>query len=171
MNLSIVIATHARPESLTRLIASLAPQLHAGDHEVLIAENGTPAPASLDRSAFATDVTIAHLHEPRPGKCRAQNRAIAVAHGDVIAFLDDDLAVADGYVYAIEQFFAIYSEFAAMKGRILPAEDPIAKVGAAAPYLDLPIADHGDRGGRSARRVGSQHGLPRRRLGPGRALR
>jgi GT2 family glycosyltransferase len=32
-----------------------------------------------------------------------------------------------------------------MKGRILPAEDPIAKAGAMAPYLDLPIADHGDR--------------------------
>src|SRR6202041_3582792 len=122
-----------------------APQLRSGDYEVFIAENGTPAPASLERSAFATDVKIAHLHEPRPGKCRAQNRAIAVAHGDVIAFLDDDLAVADGYVNAVEQFFASYPEFAAMKGRILPAEDPVAKAGDSAPYRDLPIADHGDQ--------------------------
>jgi GT2 family glycosyltransferase len=145
MKLSIVIATHARPESLARLIASLAPQLRADDHELFIAENGTPAPAPLDRSLFKTDAHVVHLHESRPGKCRVQNRAIAVAHADIMAFLDDDLAVAEGYVDAVDQFFASYPEFAAMKGRILPAEDPIAKVGDAAPYLDLPIADHGNR--------------------------
>ncbi len=144
MKLSIVIATHARPASLVRLIASLAPQLHAGDHELFVAENGTPSPVSLDRSSFATDADIIHLHEPLPGKCRVQNRAIAAAHGDLIAFLDDDLAVAEGYVDAVERFFADNPHFAAMKGRILPAEDPVAKVGATAPYLDLPIADHGD---------------------------
>ena len=145
MNLSIVIATHARPAALVRLIASLAPQLHAGDHELFVAENGTPAPTALDRSSFATDAGIIHLHDPLPGKCRVQNRAIAAAHGDLLAFLDDDLAVAQGYVDAVERFFAEYPHFAAMKGRILPAEDPVAKVGATAPYLDLPIADHGDR--------------------------
>ncbi len=145
MKLSIVIATHARPESLARLIASLAPQLRAGDHELFIAENGTPAPASLDRSSFKTDAEIIHLHESLPGKCRVQNRAIAAARGDIIVFLDDDLAVAEGYADAVAQFFDAYPQFAAMKGRILPAEDPVAKVGATAPYLDLPIADHGDQ--------------------------
>jgi GT2 family glycosyltransferase len=145
VKVSIVIATHARPASLARLIASLAPQLRAGDDEVFIAENGTPAPASLDRSVFKTEAEIVHLHELRPGKCRVQNRAIAAAHGNIIAFLDDDLAVAQDYVGGVKQFFQGYPEFAAMKGRILPAEDPVAKVGAAASYLDLPIADHGDQ--------------------------
>src|ERR1700687_4738899 len=145
MKLSIVIATHARPESLARLIASLAPQLRAGQHELFVAENGTPSPASIDLSSFATDAEIIHLHEARPGKCRVQNRAIATARGENIVCLDDDLIVADGYVAAVEGFFGAHPEFAAMKGRILPAEDPIAKAGARAPYLDLPIADHGDR--------------------------
>jgi GT2 family glycosyltransferase len=145
VKLSIVIATHARPAALGRLIASLAPQLRAGEHEVFIAENGTPEPEPLDRSSYATDAEISHLHDPRPGKCRVQNRAIAVARGEVMVFLDDDLAVASGYVEAVEQFFDAYPQFAAMKGRILAAEDPVAKAGAAAPYLDLPIADHGDQ--------------------------
>jgi GT2 family glycosyltransferase len=145
VKLSIVIATHARPESLARLIASLAPQMRAGDHQLFIAENGTPSPAPLDRSAFNTEVEIVHLHESLPGKCRVQNHAIAAARGDLIVFLDDDLAVAEGYVGAVEQFFDSYPRFAAMKGRVLPAEDPVAKVGATAPYLDLPIADHGDQ--------------------------
>ena len=145
MKLSIIIATHARPESLARLIASLAPQLRKGEHELFVAENGTPSPAAIDQSSCNTGAEIIHLYEARTGKCRVQNRAIAAARGKIIACLDDDLVVADGYVEAVERFFAAHPEFAAMKGRILPAEDPIAKAGAMAPYLDLPIADHGDR--------------------------
>jgi len=143
LKLSIIIASHARPASLIRLIASLAPQLEAGQHELFIAENGTPAPTALDRGAIATAAGIFHLHDPRPGKCRVQNRAIAQARGALVACLDDDLAVTHGYVAEVESFFAAHPEFAAMKGRVLPADDPIAKAGAMAPYLDLPIADHG----------------------------
>jgi len=144
VKVSIIIATHARPDSLTRLLASLATQLRAGEHEVLIAENGTPSPARIDRSSIGAEAELIHLHEAQAGKCRVQNRTIAIARGEIIACLDDDLAVADGYVAAVEEFFGTHPEFAAMKGRILAAEDPIAKAGAMAPYLDLPIADHGE---------------------------
>jgi GT2 family glycosyltransferase len=145
VKLSIIIATHARPDSLALLLASLAPQMRADDHEVFIAENGTPSPTPIDPTTVATDARIIHLHEPQPGKCRVQNRAIAAARGEIIVCLDDDLAVAEGYVAAVERFFQEQPDFAAMKGRILPAEDPSEKVGPMAPYLDLPIVDHGDK--------------------------
>jgi GT2 family glycosyltransferase len=179
VKLSIVIASHARPASLLCLIASLAPQLRAGDHELFVAENGTPAPTALDRSAIATMADIIHLHDSRPGKCRIQNRAIADARGAIIACLDDDLIVTPTYVAQVERFFADHPEFAAMKGRILPAEDPHIKAGAMAPYLDLPIADHGDRvievrgvlGANMAFRADALHrvGPFDERLGPGAA--
>ncbi|MGH8013406.1 MAG: glycosyltransferase family 2 protein [Candidatus Binataceae bacterium] len=141
MKLSLIIATHARPHSLVRLIDSLMPQLSCGEHEIIVAENGTPAPVSLSCQHFP----IIHLHEPRPGKCRIQNRAISQARGDIIVCLDDDLTVSPGYVAAVEDFFETYPKFAAMKGRILAAEDPEDKLGRQlAAYLDLPIADHGD---------------------------
>jgi glucosyl-dolichyl phosphate glucuronosyltransferase len=137
---SVIIATHNRPDSLPQLVASLAPELATGTREIIIAENGTPAPMRL-----AVEVApLKHLHEPRAGKCRIQNRAIAQATGEILVFLDDDLVVAPGYLEAVEQFFDTHREFAAMKGRILPAEDPERKVGPMAVYLDLPIADHGD---------------------------
>jgi GT2 family glycosyltransferase len=140
VKLSVIIATHDRPDSLVRLIRSLAPQLAGGSRELLVAENGTPAPAS-----FPGDLPpLIHLHEPRAGKCRIQNRAIARAAGDILVFLDDDLTACDRYLDAVEQFFAVHSEFAAMAGRILPAEDPARKAGAMWVYLDLPINDRGD---------------------------
>src|SRR6202041_3221546 len=64
---------------------------------------------------------------------------------EIVVWPHDDLAVAEGYIAAVERFFAERPHFAAMKGRILPAEDPSAKVGPMAPYLDLPIVDHGNK--------------------------
>jgi len=137
---SIIVATHNRPDSIRRLVASLAPELATGSREIIIAENGTLSPM---RHPLETS-RLKHLHEPRAGKCRIQNRAIADASGEILVFLDDDLVVAPGYLEAVDQFFDTHREFAAMKGRILAAEDPEKKVGPMAVYLDLPIADHGE---------------------------
>ncbi len=139
MKLSIIIATHARPDSLARLIASLKPQLHAS-HELIVAENGTLSETILPDPQPVT----AHIHDPRPGKCRVQNVAIAQASGDVLIFLDDDLVVAKDYLEQVERFFVYHPEFAAMKGRILAQEDALKVAGAGWVYLDLPLVDHGD---------------------------
>jgi GT2 family glycosyltransferase len=140
VKLSIIIATHARPDSLARLLASLRPQLRSSRSELIIAENGTPAPSQLADA----DAVTAHIHDPRPGKCRVQNLAIKRATGDTLIFLDDDLIVADDYIDQVERFFTYHPEFAAMKGRILPREDPHKIAGVNWVYLDLPLVDHGD---------------------------
>jgi GT2 family glycosyltransferase len=141
MKISIIIATHERPASLARLVRSLAPQLTRGRHELFVAENGTPASAQIE----VVGIELTHLHDARRGKCRIQNRAIVLAAGEIIVFLDDDVVATPDYVAAVERFFDDYSQFAAMKGRILPAEDPLTIAGPMAPYLDLPIVDHGEK--------------------------
>lgn len=143
MKTSVIIATHARPASLARLLASLARELTSGTREIIVAENGTPAPMQLPTGL----ARLKHLHDPRAGKCRIQNRALAEAtnESEILVFLDDDLTVAARYLDAVESFFDTHREFAGMKGRILPAEDPDKKVGPMAAYLDLPIADDGEK--------------------------
>jgi len=111
-----------------------------GRHELFVAENGTSAPGQIDPA----DIVLLHLHDARPGKCRVQNRAIMLAGGEVVVLLDDDLVVAPDYVAAVQRFFDDYPQFAAMKGRILAAEDPLSIAGPMAPYLDLPMVDHGE---------------------------
>ena len=180
MRLSVIIATHARPHALERLLDSLAPQIAGAPaetpREILLAENGTPARSILPTAA----PPLKHLHDSRPGKCRIQNIAIEQASGDIIVCLDDDLVAAPDYLDEVERFFTEHPEFAAMKGRILPAEDPAAKVGAdAAVWLDLPIVDHGEEvievrgvlGANMAFRAAAltRVGLFDERLGPGAA--
>jgi len=175
---SVVIATHARPDALARLLASLAPQTASTadepPREILVAENGGPLPSAL----LGTAPPLKHLHDPRPGKCRIQNAAIRQARGDIIVCLDDDLVAAPDYLDEVERFFAEHPEFAAMKGRIRAAEDPAAKVGVeAVPWLDLPIVDHGEEvievrgvlGANMAFRASAlaRVGLFDERLGPG----
>jgi cellulose synthase/poly-beta-1,6-N-acetylglucosamine synthase-like glycosyltransferase len=180
VKISIVIATRARPDALARLLESLAPQLvdNAGmlSHEILLAENGTPASSILP----ATAPPFQHLHDIRPGKCRVQNAAIRRAAGDIIVCLDDDLVAAPNYLDEVEHFFFDHPEFAAMKGRILTAEDPALKVGlSSVPWLDLPLVDHGEKvievrgvlGANMAFRAAAlaRAGLFDERLGPGAA--
>jgi GT2 family glycosyltransferase len=139
LQVSIIIATHRREESLGRLLHALAPQIVPARHEILIADNGTAQPARLP-----ADVPVAHhIHDPAPGKCRVQNRAIRMARGEILAFIDDDLTVASGYVAAVEGFFRMNPEYAAMKGKVLAAADPKVVAGDDWPYMDLPIVDHG----------------------------
>ena len=138
---SVIIAAHARPIQLELLVNSLAPQLAGGRCELIIAENGTPAPTRLPSER----VVRARVHDVAPGKCRVQNRAIGLSRGEILVFLDDDLIAAPRYIAEVESFFDCGLGFAAMKGRILPAEDPLAKVGPDWPYLDLPLVDHGER--------------------------
>ena len=141
MKLSIIVAAHARPAALARLLQSLAPQLVPGLHELFVAENGGAAPALIDTAGLE----LTHLHDPRLGKCRIQNRAIALASGEVDVFLDDDVVAAPGYVSAVQRFFDDYPQFAAMKGRVAAAQDPVTVAGVMASYLDLPLVDHGDK--------------------------
>lgn len=175
MKISIIVATHERPISLTRLLRSLGPQLVPDQHELFVAENGTPAP----RRIGIAGVEPVHLHDAAPGKCRIQNRAISLATGELVVFLDDDVVATPDYVDAVDCFFSQYPQFAAMGGRILPAEEPRTIVGVAAPYLDLPIMDHGEEvleipgvvGANMAFRVSALRavGLFDERLGPGAA--
>jgi GT2 family glycosyltransferase len=141
LKVSVIIAAHERFEALNRLLRSLASQLYLGRHELIIAENG--AAVHIDSALLPEGFT--HIYEPRPGKCRVQNRAIRQARGEIIACLDDDLTAAPGYLSAVERFFEHHPEFAAMKGKVLPAEDPRTRAGERAVYLDLPVVDHGDR--------------------------
>jgi GT2 family glycosyltransferase len=174
LKLSIIIATHARPDAIRRLIDSLAPQFKPDRHELFIADNGTPSPTPV-----VTRMPLVHLHQSQPGKCRIQNRAIAAACGELLVFLDDDLHVSPNYLVEVELLFDSYPNYAAMKGRILASEDPVRIAGALAPYLDLPIVDEGDSvievrgvlGANMAFRAGAirEVGPFDERLGPGAA--
>lgn len=92
--ISLVTATQRRPEPLARALRSLFAQegVDPAEIELVVADNDLAPSARLGVEALAAEAPfpVLYVHEPRPGVSNARNAALAVAAGELIAFLDDD---------------------------------------------------------------------------------
>ncbi len=86
---STIIPTHNRPHLLPRAIASVLKQTYQ-DFEIIVVDDGTQERAKEVVEAFA-DPRIRYIqHEQERGAPAARNTGIRNAHGEYVAFLDDD---------------------------------------------------------------------------------
>lgn len=94
IEVSIVIATQRRPQSLRRAVASVLAQasVETATLELVVVDNDArpSALATLTPLASAARFPMRYVHEPDPGVANARNAAVEVAAGASIAFLDDD---------------------------------------------------------------------------------
>lgn len=126
MEFSIVIATYDRWELLRGLLSSIREHFEASGvtHEVIVANNSRNDELSKKieqvvegfRGSGRAEFRI--VEEPLPGKCRAQNAAIKLARGEIIAFFDDDVVVTPEWLKVAAYFFK-HESFDVMQGPIL----------------------------------------------------
>lgn len=127
MDFSIIIATFDRPDALDRLLRGIANHFGKSPFrfEVVIANNArdeTVAQAIdevVDRYATAMPACFRRIRETLPGKCRAQNCAIAAAKGDLLVFFDDDVDVTPHWLEITAKFFRDKPDYHVMQGAIL----------------------------------------------------
>ena len=109
--ISVVIATYRRQAMLRDTVASLAALRvpEAVTLEVIIIDNdpeATAREAALElQPHYAAAFSLRYVHETRKGLSYARNRGIEESRGDIIAFLDDDVFVAEGWLEAILRCF------------------------------------------------------------------
>jgi len=112
--ISVIIATSGRVEKIDRLLAGLS-RVHGSEtieHEVIVANNSPDEATAGAVEALVKEYArragnrFWQVREPIPGKCRAQNKAISLAKGSVLAFLDDDLEVTPDWLQSIAAFFS-----------------------------------------------------------------
>ena len=100
MRVSVVIATYNRAPLLAECLEHLSHQRFSPNDEVIVVDNGstddTPNVIANARHGFA--VPLCQLVEKTPGKSNAIAAGVAAAHGDVLAFTDDDVDVAADWV-------------------------------------------------------------------------
>ena len=119
MNVSIVIGTRNRPESLRRCLESIAAQ-SSRPLEVLIVDDG-----ALDRDAAlapldGTGIAARYFNKSHtPGLTKSRNLGIRESRGDVVMFLDDDVVLDPGYVEAVVRVYERHPEAAGVGGRLL----------------------------------------------------
>lgn len=102
MRCSVLIPSHARPDKLRACLACLADQtLPARDYEVLVAIDGGPAPDNL---VGAWPVSRAERLRvvpcPKVGQAALRNTLLALASGDTLLFLNDDMRPEPGLLEA-----------------------------------------------------------------------
>ncbi len=123
MNISVILCTYNRCESLKKTLDSLAELVvpQSIKWELLIVDNN-----SKDRTREVTNQSseshagrLRYIFEPRQGLSNARNTGIREARGEVLAFVDDDVTVETNWLYDLTANL-FDGQWAGAGGRILP---------------------------------------------------
>ncbi|MBI3812639.1 MAG: glycosyltransferase [Nitrospirae bacterium] len=123
-DISIVLCTYNRAPQLATTLDALAKlETAAGlSYEILVVDNN-----SNDETRKVTEAAmtahpglIRYIFETRQGLSWARNRGIQEAHGEIIAFTDDDVVVDPGWLSAMALASVAYPDYSGFGGRVLP---------------------------------------------------
>ena len=146
-DLSVVICTYNRPEllrlALTTLLRQSVPNF---DYEVVVVDNNsTPETRAVVDELAQTDPRIRYVRETRQGNAYARNTGVEEARAPIIAFLDDDVSVREGWVEIIQRTFKeTNADF--IGGKVLPRwEQPPPSWLNQKNWAPIAALDYGDR--------------------------
>lgn len=111
-----VIVPHLNDhEGLRACLASLAQQVDAPPHEVIVVDNGSVEPPEQVCAEVPGTVLLC---EAEPGPGRARNHGAAVAAGSILAFLDADCRAGPRWLRTIVDRMAALPEVDVIGGRV-----------------------------------------------------
>ncbi len=110
-DVSIIVPTLRRPESLERALRSLFGQTGVADRvsEIVVVDNDPSGSAAggVEALRALSPWPLVYVHAPRPGVATARNAGLAATAAPLIAFLDDDEAAAPGWLAALLEAHAV----------------------------------------------------------------
>jgi glycosyltransferase involved in cell wall biosynthesis len=97
--LSIIVIAYDMPREIPRTILSLSPSMQTGasrgDYEIVLVDNGSTRPVDLARCQEAgVDLRYERLAPGDPSPCRAINRGLELARGDLCGVMIDGARLA-----------------------------------------------------------------------------
>lgn len=116
---SVIICTLGTSPQLRTAIESVFAQ-GCTNMELILVHSGT-AVKSLDKVFPDLPVTI--VREPARGVCRARNRAVTSAKGELLAFIDDDVIAEDEWLHRLIGGF-VSDKVGGVAGRVVPVGQP-----------------------------------------------
>jgi glycosyltransferase involved in cell wall biosynthesis len=122
-DVSVVISTYNRAETLRIALESLARQKAGLEYEVVVVDNN-----STDSTRRVVETMIEggyhdlrYIFEPRQGASYGRNAGIRAARAPVVAFTDDDLHVASGWLATLYGRLNEHPEVDYVGGKVLPS--------------------------------------------------
>ena len=122
VEVSVVIPTYNRSALLRDAVGSVLAQDTQARFEIVIVNNNSQD----DTESVARSLVDAHpgkVHyvlETEQGNAHARNRGVETARGEIIAFIDDDVAVENDWLTTITRALDSRGETSFVGGRVLP---------------------------------------------------
>lgn len=107
IDLTLIVATRDRPESLERLLGALVRQtLPLADFEVVVGDNGSrPDTLAVVERARATLPPLQYIAVRTPGLHAVRHAGARVAQGRILVFTDDDVEPVPGWLSGLREGF------------------------------------------------------------------
>jgi len=129
--LSVIIPTRNRPSQARRGVTALLAEMSAHDLgsrvEIVLVDDASDLAGTSDVEAeiarSAPEVLRLVQLPRRSGPAAARNAGVARSRGDVLAFLDDDIAPADDYLRQTLAFHERRPEVLVVNGNLRPLRD------------------------------------------------
>lgn len=124
MEISVIIATYNRSQSLKRTLESFKDLLipEGITWEIIIIDNNSTdnTKKTVEEFMTKTSLNIIYIHENKQGKPFALNRGLMIAKGKIFAFTDDDVIVDRNWLYNIIKAFDT-TNATCLGGKVLPS--------------------------------------------------
>ena len=117
------VPTHGRAAQLAACLDSVL-AMHYPAVEVIVVDNAPPDDSTQRMVAdrFGADSRVTYLREERAGASLARNLGVQAAHGEIVAFTDDDALVDPWWVSALVAGFADDPQVTCVTGLTLPID-------------------------------------------------
>ena len=144
MRVSIVIPTFNRARLVTRLLRSFNATTYEDDYEVVVVDDGSTDFTEVALKALESTLSypLRITRQPNGGPAVARNTGVALACGDVLAFVDDDHIVTPSWLSEITNF-EMKGQDVGQCGRniSLPGRTPVARYCVHAKLHEMPTVN------------------------------
>lgn len=119
--ISVVVSTYNRADSLVGTVLSILTQENAPEYELIVVDNNcTDGTAAAVRALEEKTPRLHYVFEAKQGVSYGRNAGIAAARAPIIAFTDDDVAVDKHWLASIKRAFDQHPECGCVGGKVLP---------------------------------------------------
>lgn len=130
--ISVILPTRDRPALLADCLACLQANDYPQREIIVVDQSQGTETSAIVQHAATLDPSLRYIRDDTPGSSHAQNTALALARGEIVAMTNDDCRPATNWLARLAEEFASNLEIVAVFGPFLPLSSSSQTVSVAA---------------------------------------